>query len=300
MNSTKKIHNTNLNIDQTPLVSICCLTYNHEKFIQKTLDSFLMQKTNFLFEIVIHDDASTDSTANIIREYTKKHPLIINPLLQKKNQRSIYRSGMHPRFNYPRIKGKYISICDGDDYWTDPLKLQKQVDFLENNNDFNICFTRSDLLKNSTLEEHKIPELNSDGTYIFDNLLEHQNFIATSSVMVRKNFNNYPDWAFKMPFGDLGLYLLTCKTAKIKCLNSKTTVYRIHKKGIWSGISDIHKYEKLLQLFQSIYSQLTSKQKKIVRKKHKLFIKRISYLKYKKNRLLRVLNRIMLGLKYKL
>jgi len=118
-----------------PLVSICCITYNHEVFIRDAIEGFLMQKTSFPIEILIHDDASTDNTANIIREYENKFPDIIKPIYQLENQ---YSRGVSisVTYQFPRAKGKYIALCEGDDYWTDPLKLQKQVDFLENNKDY--------------------------------------------------------------------------------------------------------------------------------------------------------------------
>ncbi len=116
-----------------PLVSINCITYNHEPYIRQCLDGFMMQKTNFAFEVLIHDDASTDNTANIIQEYEAKYPEIIKPIYQAENQYSKGEGAISVRFNFPRAKGKYIAMCEGDDYWIDPHKLQKQVDILENN-----------------------------------------------------------------------------------------------------------------------------------------------------------------------
>src|SRR5690606_25359461 len=102
-------------------------------FIRQCLDGIFMQKCNFEYEILIHDDASTDDTQKIIKEYQQKYPEIIKPILQTENQYSKGVRGIMARFNFPRAKGKYIALCEGDDYWTDPLKLQKQIDFLENN-----------------------------------------------------------------------------------------------------------------------------------------------------------------------
>ncbi len=116
------------NNNKTPLVSICSITYQHAPYIRQCLDGFLMQKTDFAFEVLIHDDASTDGTEEIIREYEAKYPDIIKPLYEEENQWVKGRRGSRT-FNFPRAKGKYIAMCEGDDYWTDPLKLQKQVDF---------------------------------------------------------------------------------------------------------------------------------------------------------------------------
>lgn len=123
------------------LVSVCCITYNHEKYIRNALEGFVNQKTSFSYEVIIHDDASTDSTAKIIREYEKKYPEIIKPIYQKENQYS--RGGrITPRFVYPQVKGKYMAFCEGDDFWTDPEKLQRQVEVLENHKNCAICFNK--------------------------------------------------------------------------------------------------------------------------------------------------------------
>ena len=124
--------------EKTPLVSVCTLAYNHEPYIRECLDGILMQKTNFAFELLIHDDASTDGTADIIREYEAKYPDIIKPIYQTENQ---YSKGVkiNATIQFPRAKGKYIALCEGDDYWTDPLKLQKQVDFMEANPNCSLC-----------------------------------------------------------------------------------------------------------------------------------------------------------------
>ncbi|MBO7413078.1 MAG: glycosyltransferase [Fibrobacter sp.] len=118
-----------------PLVSIKCLAYNHEKYIAQTMDGFLMQETDFPFEIIVHDDASTDRTADILREYEKKYPLIVKPVYQTENQYS-KRDGSLTRASNAPLKGKYVAVCEGDDYWTNPNKLQMQADFLESHDDY--------------------------------------------------------------------------------------------------------------------------------------------------------------------
>ena len=131
------------NTNKLPLVSICCIAYNQQKYIRQALESFLMQRTDFNFEVIIHDDASTDGTTEIIREYESKFPGIIKPIFQTINK---YQSeGLNFQFKYvfPKAKGKYITFCEGDDYWIDPLKLQKQVDFLELHKDFGLVHTRA-------------------------------------------------------------------------------------------------------------------------------------------------------------
>src|SRR5690625_5413198 len=124
--------------DVEPLVSISCITYDHEKFISDAIEGFLMQETTFPVEINIHDDASTDNTAKIVREYEKKYPnVLFNVIYQTENQYS-KRDGSIRRIQHGRARGKYYATCEGDDYWIDPLKLQKQFEFLEFNIHFNL------------------------------------------------------------------------------------------------------------------------------------------------------------------
>lgn len=120
------------------MVSICCLTYNHAPYIRECLDGFLMQQVDFPIEIIIHDDASTDGTQDILREYQEKYPDLFHLILQTENQ---YSKGKNVVLDYiyPQIKGKYVASCEGDDYWIDPHKLQKQVGFLEAHPDYSVC-----------------------------------------------------------------------------------------------------------------------------------------------------------------
>lgn len=121
-----------------PLVTIHCLVYNHEPYLRQCLDGFVMQKTDFRFEAIVHDDASTDGSAAIIKEYARKYPSIIKPIFENENQYSKH-DGTIRRIMNEHTRGKYVAICEGDDYWIDPLKLQKQVDLLESNPSISLC-----------------------------------------------------------------------------------------------------------------------------------------------------------------
>lgn len=123
-----------------PLVSICCVTYNHEKYIAQTLEGFLSQQTNYPYEILVHDDASNDRTADIIREYAERYPDLIKPIIQTENQYS-KNIPMNETFNFPRAQGKYIALCEGDDYWCDPNKLERQIRHMESDPACTFCFT---------------------------------------------------------------------------------------------------------------------------------------------------------------
>jgi len=132
-----------------PLVSVVCHSFNHVSVIKDALNSFLMQETNFPFEIVVHDDASEDGTQEVIRQYQSQYPNIVRPILQTNN---IYSSGERPSmYSFPAAKGKYIAFCEGDDYWIDEGKLQKQVSFLEDNSDYALCYTDSMPFHNETV-----------------------------------------------------------------------------------------------------------------------------------------------------
>ena len=120
----------NVTANEPLMVTIRCLTYNQENYIRRCLDGFVMQKTNFRFEAIVHDDASTDGTAAVIREYAEKYPDIIKPLYETENQYSKH-DGSLGRIMNAHTHGKYVAMCEGDDYWTDPMKLQQQVDFME-------------------------------------------------------------------------------------------------------------------------------------------------------------------------
>ncbi|MBP7509335.1 MAG: glycosyltransferase [Prolixibacteraceae bacterium] len=219
-----------------PLVSICCLTYNHEPYIKQCLDGFLMQKTNFPFEILIHDDASVDNTQNIIKNYELKHSDIIKPIYQKENQYS-KGIGVSRVYQFPRAKGKYIAMCEGDDYWIDPYKLQKQVDFLETHPEYVFSFHDSIILNQRTGEKRmRIGDRQIDNTVDLKSLIIQKN-IPTASIVFR-NFLDYaqlPDWIGKISNGDYGLCVLLAEEGPGKYLPEAMSVYRIHEGGVWSS-----------------------------------------------------------------
>ncbi|MCC5924107.1 MAG: glycosyltransferase [Crocinitomicaceae bacterium] len=214
-----------------PLVSISCITYNHALFIRECFEGFLMQKTNFEFEILVHDDASTDGTAEIIKEYEANYPHLFKVIYQTENQYSKGIKTMNPRFNYPRARGKYIALCEGDDYWTDPYKLQKQVDFLEANEDYSICFHEVKILKENELIDDYITREVSETSTIKD--LAYGNYMHTNTVVFRRLKENYPEWFLKVNAGDYSLHLYNAQFGKIKKIKEVMSVYRIHHSNIW-------------------------------------------------------------------
>lgn len=235
------------------MVSISCTTYNHVAYIHQCLDGFLMQKCNFNYEILIHDDASTDGTIDIIKEYQEKYPEIIKPYIQKENQWSQGVRGMNAKYNFSRAKGKYIAMCEGDDYWTDPLKLQKQVDFLEANEDCSLVYHRVQIYdeeekffseeilnKSLTIQKRTIEELALKG-----------NFIHTPSVLFRNNLI-LPERLFKLTVGDYVLWFLNGEKGKLGYLPDQMAVYRFSEKSTWGKKSDYYRIFNWLKVLSSL------------------------------------------------
>lgn len=258
-----------------PLVSVFCPTFNHEKVIHECIKNIIEQKVNFSFELIIHDDSSTDKTVEVIKEYKNKYPEVIKLILQKENQYS-KGLGLIGEVFYPVAKGKYISFCDGDDYWSDPLKLQKQVDFLDLNPEFIGCCHNTKILretiKDESIEEVIVNDMQKD-IFSINDFTKGEAYFHTSSVMYRNDRNREEllrllslyrgDWFVSMAFASFG---------SIKYLDEVMSVYRIHEKGIWSELTKQgqilknleailkinkafnYKYEKnLMELFSRIY-----------------------------------------------
>ena len=229
-----------------PKVSVLCLTYNHEKIIKQALDSFLMQKTNFNFEVLIHDDASTDNTIQIIKEYQKKYPQIIKPIFEIENQFSKGVRGFVAKILIPKAQGEYLSLCEGDDFFTDPNKLQKQVDFLDKHPNYSICFHPIHVFfENKEEDDLTYPIIEDRSTITLTRLLK-ENYIPTNSVLYRKQkkYNNLPTNI--MP-GDWYLHLYHAQFGKIGFINQVMSSYRRHSKGIWWN--SYNDQSKLLEKF---------------------------------------------------
>ncbi len=217
-------------------VSIVCCTYNQCQYIRDALDGFLMQKTDFEFEVLVHDDASTDGTADIIREYEQKYPNIIKPIYQNDNQ---YSQGISIKkeFIIPRVSGKYIALCEGDDFWTDPLKLQKQVDFLEAHPEYTLCATACVWrnMRDNVDEDQFI--ISEDMDVSVEDIIVEKNgrIFPTVSVLVRKEiYTVIPNWMKVFTIGDTPLFIYAGINGRIRMLADITCVYRWYAKGSWT------------------------------------------------------------------
>ncbi len=224
---------------QVPLmVSIRCFTYNHEPYIRQCLEGFVMQKTNFRFEAIVHDDASTDGTADIIREYAEKYPDIIKPIYETENQYS-KRDGSLARIMDAHMHGKYIAICEGDDYWIDPLKLQIQVDFLEANPEYTLIHTGIKIIKEGTTDViDYVQEINDSDKRkedlmndILDNNYRIQTLTTLMPRLVYERVINNDVFLFRLGrflMGDTQLWCALLNEGNIKYMEDITGVYRRH------------------------------------------------------------------------
>jgi glycosyltransferase involved in cell wall biosynthesis len=226
---------------EKPLVSICCLTYNHENFIAMSLDSMLTQETDFPFEIIIRDDCSTDNTTKIVREYAEKFPHIISTILETENQ---FSKGVNPFIpTYDKSVGKYIAILEGDDYWRDDSKLQKQVAFLDNNKDYILSYNNSIVIDENNQLVKKIRNP-SPKDYTSDQMLCAEAYIPTNTVLFRKVISLSQEQFRNTLNGDTVLWHLLGRYGKSKYQNDIIhAAYRVHSGGIWSSLDNVEQFK---------------------------------------------------------
>lgn len=226
------------------MVSVYCLTYNHKKYIRDALDGFVSQKTTFQFEVIVHDDASTDGTQEVIREYAEKYPNIIKPIFQKENQ---YSKGVEfiKTLIWPQMKGRYVAICEGDDYWTDPEKLQLQFDVMEKYPECTICthITRWINMSSGTTGGYIPARKFSMHEGVVDKAAQMRASVYgafhLSSMFLRKSvydeyYGDSPDFVEKMPVGDLSLQLYFSRFGYMYFIEREMAVYRRGTEESWT------------------------------------------------------------------
>jgi glycosyltransferase involved in cell wall biosynthesis len=275
------------------IVSVCCTTYNQKQFITQAVESFLMQQTNFQFEIVIGDDCSTDGTSKVLKSFIEKYPAKIKVISAKKNV------GAHKNMidTVKACKGKYLALCDGDDYWTDPHKLQKQVDFLEQNPEYIICchYTRVIDTEGNTkyVDSNPLPLVYS----YHDLLIGKQEETKTATVV----YHNIPEvhqlfqkpWYFDCFAADklLKLYATFNTGRKIYVMPEVMSCYRNHVGGLWSMIKYEARMENMISDFNLIIKQFSYRG---IQKKRLLllYIKRYILFEMRRLRIRKVYNTI--------
>lgn len=220
------------------LVAIHCLVYNHEPYLRDCFEGFVMQKTNFRFVAIVHDDASTDNSAAIIREYTEKYPEIFHPIYEKENQYSKTDGSLGRIMNaaIDATGAKYIAMCEGDDYWTDPYKLQKQVEYMESHPECAVCFHPVMVHDQRTGEEYpdtltKVPQITT-----INDMARLSNYMHSPSIMYRYNpeVHRTMEQFGRIGVGDYLMSMLYAQHGNICKLPDYMAVYR-QGVGVWSG-----------------------------------------------------------------
>lgn len=248
--------------NNTPLVSVLTQTYNQAPYIRECLDGILMQQTNFAYELLIYDDASTDGTADIIREYEARYPDIIKPIYQTENQ---FSKGVRIslEYQYPRVKGKYVTYCEGDDYWTDPLKLTKQVLFMEENPEIPCCFHTVDQYQENSkkLSKGYIPsfleESNKTGEFFTNENRIEGWFAYILAIMFRSEYCDYlkkMSEKYVISFNDNHIIYYLMKGSKAYLFKESMAVYRMNDGGIFGNKPILYKLNRSYNITKELYT----------------------------------------------
>lgn len=224
-----------------PLVSVCMISFNHAKFVRKSIESVLNQEVNFDYEILVHDDASADETSEIIKELSKEYPGRIRYLIQERN---IYSSGGKPfAILFAEAKGEFIALCECDDYWVDPCKLQKQYDFLSKNDRFSICYHDAFVVddEDNRVLDSNVP-LRGKRDFLSSELMRGQAALSTQTVMFRNRISLMPEEYYRVINEDSFIFMLLGEFGDGKFLEGiEPAAYRVHAGGVWSVQSDSKK-----------------------------------------------------------
>ncbi len=228
-------------------VSVICVTYNQAKYIGQALESIVKQKTDFSFQVFVGDDASTDGTDKIVAEYAKKYPELIIPVLRKKN----VGPGNNSIDLYKRVNTPYVAVCDGDDYWCDEYKLQKQVDFLDSHPDYMTVFSQSRVFFEDGRPDEILPPLETK------NLLKKRGYLTPKDIIENNNVTpvslmwrwqlsqGFPDWYSDQIMGDFALNMIHAKEGKVGYIPETLACYRRHSNGIWQAAENYQEaYQK--------------------------------------------------------
>jgi glycosyltransferase involved in cell wall biosynthesis len=229
-----------------PKVSVAMIAYDHERFIAQAIESVLMQKTDFDYELVIGEDCSTDGTRAIVRDYGERCPERVRLLLPERNLGMIANSVA----TLKACRGEYIALCEGDDYWTDPRKLQRQVDFLDQRPDCAVCFHNVTVVReDASLQPWLYCPPSQKATSTLEDVLR-SDFLPTCSVMYRRGlFGEFPPWYHAMSTGDWPLHILNAQYGDIGYLDRVMGVYRQHAGGVFTGRSFDRRFQETMRMY---------------------------------------------------
>jgi len=250
-------------------VTVSLVTYNHERFIAKALNSILMQETNFPYEIIVGEDDSQDRTREIVQEYKRRYPDKIRLFLNSRDNVIFINNKPTGRWNFinnlKHAEGEYIAVLDGDDYWTSPHKLQKQVDFLNSHPECSVCFHDVEMVDNKEQLMQVLSPKKKKEIYTLNDLLKG-NFIPACSVMFRRGlFGSYPEWIYTFPIADWPLHILNAHYGEIGHICEVMGVYRNHGEGIWNSIEEIDQIRNNLEMSRNLVRHLDPRFKNRIR-----------------------------------
>lgn len=250
--------------NENPLVSVCMIAYNHEKYISEAIEGVLIQKTKFKIQLVLGEDKSTDNTREICEQYALKYPDIIKLLPSEKNW------GMMPNFirTYDTCDGKYVALCEGDDYWTDPLKLQKQVDFLESDPSYSFCCHDTQIVEgDKQLKKFSAGRIinNTNRTFSPKEIMCSDQRLFHTCSMVFRRISKFPEDLVKCINGDFPLYCILLMHGKVKYHSFCAGAYRIHNAGITNRKFDKTYRDQLLQMYTYINTFQNFKYEKYIK-----------------------------------
>lgn len=241
--------------EQPILVAIHCLVYNHEPYLRDCLNGFVMQKTDFRFVAIVHDDKSTDNSAAIIREYAERYPDIIKPIFEKENQWSKHDGSLERIMNeaIAATGAKYVAMCEGDDYWTDPYKLQKQVDFLESHPDFSMCCHGADVKNETNRFIDCACERMTTREYFPDDAFPTWQIPTASIIYRRHNVEAYPiNEEDKFVAGDVVLILKCMHVGRVWGMAEHMSVYRMNQGGATSHVNSWNDKLRLCKHYEAL------------------------------------------------
>lgn len=269
-----------------PVVSVCIPTYQHVQYIEQCIDSVLRQKTDFPFEIIIGEDDSTDGTREICLRYAQQHPEKIRLFLRKEEEKVIINGKKTGRYNiiqnFKEARGKYIAMLDGDDYWCDDYKLQKQVAFLEANIDHAICFhpTYKNIEGIEELATASFKKWTTQRSFTITGLAAGDFFILTCSCMFRNGmYPDFPHWFWQIPFIDYALHVWNAQFGKVGFLPHKMAFYRLHHQSMWSTKSEDFRVRLMIDLLHFMIPQFSGDvQTALLRQQFGLYNKLLPYL----------------------